>query len=245
MIPFYRDPLPYLSTDQMREVDRLMIEVYRIELVQMMENAGRHLAALARERFLGGNLRHKHVVVLAGTGGNGGGALVCARWLHNAGAQVTVLLATAAEEFTAVPAHQLDILHQMGVSIIQADRFSEAVKPELIIDGLIGYSLRGAPREPLASLIRATNTLDRPVLALDTPSGLDTATGTVSEPTMRATATLTLALPKEGLRHATARSVVGELYVANIAVPPALYARPTLGLHVEPIFCHGDILRLW
>lgn len=245
MIPFYREPLPYLSTEQMREVDRLMIEVYHIELIQMMENAGRHLAFLARERFLGDDPRHKQVAVLAGTGGNGGGALVCARWLHNAGARVDVFLAAAAEKFSSVPAHQLDILHRMAVSVTQADHFTNYRKPDLIIDGLIGYSLKGAPREPIASLIRSANATDCPILSLDTPSGLDTATGTVSDPTIRAAATMTLALPKEGLRHENARSVVGELYLANISIPSELYAQPSLGLHIEPIFRHGDVLRLW
>ncbi|NIM09211.1 MAG: NAD(P)H-hydrate epimerase, partial [Planctomycetales bacterium] len=54
---------------------------YRIDLIQMMENAGRNLAHLARSRFLGGDPQGKRVAVLAGTGGNGGGALVCARRL--------------------------------------------------------------------------------------------------------------------------------------------------------------------
>lgn len=245
MIPFYRDPLPYLSTDQMREVDRLMIDVYHIKLIQMMENAGRHLATVARERFLDGNPPHKRIIVLAGKGGNGGGALVCARWLHNAGAQVEVVLTAAQEAFTPVPAHQLDILRQMDVLVIQADHFTKDRQPDLIIDGLIGYSLKGAPHEPIASLIRAANTIDSPTLALDTPSGLNTADGTISNPTIQATATMTLALPKEGLRHETSRSVVGELYLANISIPPKLYAHPSLGLHVEPIFRYGDILRLW
>jgi NAD(P)H-hydrate epimerase len=245
MIPFYREPVPYLSTDQMREVDRLMIEVYHIELIQMMENAGRHLAALARERFLGGNPQYKHVVVLAGTGGNGGGALVCARWLHNAGAQVEVFLAAAPEAFTPVPAHQLDILFQVGVSVTQGNHFTEDGKPDLIIDGLIGYSLKGVPREPIASLIHAANAIDCPTLALDTPSGLDTSTGTVSDPTIRAAATMTLALAKEGLRRETARQVVGELYLANISVPPGLYAQPSLGLYVSNLFGTSDIIRIW
>ncbi len=245
MIPFFRESVPYLSTDQMREVDRLMIEIYHIELIQMMENAGRHLADLARERFLDGNPQHKQVAVLAGTGGNGGGALVCARWLRNAGAQVEVLLAAAPEAFTPVPAHQLDILLQMGVSVMQADGITDDEPPELVIDGLIGYSLKGAPREPIANLIRATNAIDCPILSLDTPSGLDTATGIASDPTIRAAATMTLALPKEGLRHESARSVVGELYLANISVPPGLYAQPSLGLYVSNLFGTSDIIRIW
>jgi len=78
-IPFYPDDVPYVTTAQMVEVDRAMIEDFGIELIQMMENAGRSLAHLARARFLSGDPRGKRVVALAGTGGNGGGALVCAR----------------------------------------------------------------------------------------------------------------------------------------------------------------------
>src|SRR6266516_4831106 len=116
-IPNYLGELPYVTTEQMIEVDRAMMEDMRIELMQMMENAGRNLAHLARVRFIAGDPRGKTVVVLAGTGGNGGGALVCARRLHNWGAQVQVFVTRLAKEFTPVPAHQLDILQRMKVPI--------------------------------------------------------------------------------------------------------------------------------
>ena len=70
--------VPYLTAEQMIEVDRAMSEDFHIGLMQMMENAGRNLAHLARIRFLDGNPMGKAIVILAGTGGNGGGALVCA-----------------------------------------------------------------------------------------------------------------------------------------------------------------------
>jgi NAD(P)H-hydrate repair Nnr-like enzyme with NAD(P)H-hydrate epimerase domain len=75
----------------MIEVDRAMMQDFRIELIQMMENAGHNLAHLARVRFFDGGPRDKNLVVLAGTGGNGGGALVCARRLHTWGAHVCIL----------------------------------------------------------------------------------------------------------------------------------------------------------
>jgi len=79
-----KSSIPFITTSQMIEVDRLMVEKYDIKLIQMMENAGRNLADLALEMFLNNsNDNTKVVVILAGTGGNGGGALVCARHLHN------------------------------------------------------------------------------------------------------------------------------------------------------------------
>lgn len=149
--------VPYLTTDQMREVDRAMIEDFKIDLVQMMENAGRNLADLARARFLNGDPQSRKVTALAGTGGNGGGSLVCARWLHNRGALVTVFAARPGHEFTPVPARQLEILRRMQVDVSQAGGLDSAERPELIIDGVIGYSLQGAPRGAAADLIRWAN----------------------------------------------------------------------------------------
>ena len=236
--------VPYLTTDQMREVDRAMIEDYHIELIQMMENAGRNLAHLARTRFLGGDPRGKQVVVLSGTGGNGGGGLVCARRLHNWGAKVHVFTTGPDEAYQGVPAHQLDILRRMHVPVTPAERIQRLPPADLFIDAIIGYSLSGAPRGTAAALIRWTNTHEAPTLSLDTPSGVDTTTGVVHDPSIRATATMTLALPKEGLRVPSVTDVLGELYLADISVPPSLYARPGLALSVDPLFAQEDIIRL-
>jgi NAD(P)H-hydrate epimerase len=235
----------FVDTDQMIEVDRSMIEDFNIELIQMMENAGRNLAALARERFLDGDPRARKVTVLAGPGGNGGGALVCARRLQNWGAHVTVVLSRPSDSFTPIPAHQLKILKNMGVTIISTGQLHDIPAPELIIDGLIGYSLRGAPRGDAAVLIRWANAQpSTPILALDAPSGVDTTSGTVFQPAIKASATLTLALPKKGLLAPGIETQTGELYLGDISVPPKLYGQPGLNLPTIPIFARSDILRL-
>jgi NAD(P)H-hydrate epimerase len=225
----------------MREVDRLMMNEVGITLAQMMENAGRCLATRARD-MLGGDLHGQRITVLAGRGGNGGGGLAAARRLSVWGAAVTVVLAQAREEMRDVPKLQLTILEWMGIPIQvrgtqTAELFAES---ELIVDALIGYSLRGAPAEPVASLIRMANASDRPIVALDLPSGLDGDTGLPSDPTIRAAETLTLALPKRGLLNPLARRWVGKLSLADISVPEAVYRR--MGLAVGPIFARSDIV---
>ncbi|MBK8987018.1 MAG: NAD(P)H-hydrate epimerase [Chloroflexi bacterium] len=238
--------IPSVDTPQMIEVDRAMIEDYRIDLLQMMENAGRNLAHLARRRFLNSDPRGQMVVVLAGRGGNGGGGLVCARRLHNWGARVHVFITNPDEAYTGVPAHQLEILRRMGlpVTIGAGMVLTGLLGVDLIIDALIGYNLADAPRGAAAQFIRWANVQNVPILSLDVPSGLDTTTGKVYNPAIRASATMTLALPKEGLRHETGEGVVGELYLADIGVPPDLYAGPKLELNVGPVFAEDDIIRL-
>ena len=244
-VPVYgMTDVPYVTTEQMIEVDRAMMEDYKIELIQMMENAGRNLAHLARMRFLDGHPGQKRIAVLAGTGGNGGGALVCARRLNNWGADVHVYTTKPDDAFTPIPAHQLDILHRMKVPVNRADAVAQLNAPDLIVDGIIGYSLKGAPRGTAADLIRWANDQSAPVLSLDAPSGVDTTSGTVFDPAIRAAATMTLALPKQGLRASGVATNAGELYLADISVPPALYAEPALQLKVGAIFGQSDIIHL-
>jgi NAD(P)H-hydrate epimerase len=228
----------------MAEVDRLAVEHYRIGLMQMMENAGRELARLARAQFLGGDARRKRVAVLVGKGGNGGGALVAARHLHNWGACVEVTLAQRAREMNPIPRRQLAIVQRMGVAIRGSNPSGALGRPDLVLDGIIGYRLAGAPTGNVADLIRWANAARAPILALDLPSGLDATTGAAFDPAIRAAATLTLALPKTGLRPARAAGYVGELYLADIGIPPVVYERPELGFEIGALFARGEVLRL-
>ncbi len=239
--------IPTIDTAQMIEVDRAMMEDYRIELIQMMENAGRNLAHLARTRFFNGNPVGKQVLVMAGSGGNGGGALVAARRLANWGAQVSLSLGQEPGKMTPVPAHQLDILQRMDVDGSRAPAVMSNVEGktfDLILDGLIGYSLKGAPYGLIGDLILYANHSVAPVLSLDTPSGIDTTSGTVYDPAIKATATMTLAMPKEGLFSQGVPEHTGDLYLADISVPPKLYSSPALAMNIHPIFATGDIIKI-
>ena len=224
------DALPTVTDDQMREVDRVMIEELGIDLPRMMENTGARLAELAIDLF-----GPRTVCVLAGPGGNGGGGLTAARHLSNRGVEVTVVPATPADGFALVPGKQLDILKRMNVGVVAEPR-----PAGLVIDALIGYSLHGSPRGRAAELIRWANGEASPVLSLDVPSGLDATTGDPADPCVGADATMTLALPKTGLL--SAPGVVGHLLLADISVPPSVYER--LGISLPVPFAESPIVEL-
>jgi len=226
----------------MREVDRLMIEKYRIGLIQMMENAGRQLAELTRERFLGGDPLGSSVLVLAGTGGNGGGGLVAARYLANWGAEVRVALSRQPDALAGVPAKQAEILRQIRVPLIGDHDRESLPEQKIILDAVIGYSLKGAPYGRPAELIQWVTDRPEPVVSLDLPSGLDPDRGVRWDLYVKAEATLTLALPKNGLLTKAGREAAGEIYLADIGVPPALYQE--LGLEVGPIFSRKGRIEL-
>lgn len=229
--------IPALSTEEMIEVDRLMIEVYGISLLQMMENTGRNLAELAAW-MLKDTDTGKTVAILCGAGNNGGGGMVAARHLHNRGMDVH-LLCTGKGPLKEVPALQWNILTQMGLG---DDPDFNLLGADLIVDAMIGYGLKGNPRQDVATFIERVNVSGRPVLSLDAPSGLDTTSGSPGKPCVRANATLTLALPKVGLLSASAKDVVGDLYLADISVPPELYGH--LGIDIEPLFLEDIIIKI-
>lgn len=199
-----RDSVGWITEEQMIEVDRVMIDDLDITLFQMMENAGRNLARVVLDVF-----DPATVAVAAGTGGNGGGGLVAARHLANAGVEVVVTV-TAPDRLTPVPRHQFDVLERMGV-----ETRPELAAADVTVDAIIGYSLRGAPRGRSAELIDLVNA-NGPTVSLDTPSGVNVTTGEVPGAAVRADVTMTLCLPKLGLRNQPA---VGELLLADISVP--------------------------
>ncbi len=235
--------LPEVNTTEMIEVDRLMMEDYRIGLVQMMENAGRCFAIVTRACHLGRSANGARVAVLAGGGGNGGGALAAARRLATWGAKVSVVLAQAKEEMAEVPRLQLDILLGLSNATLAVD--DTPVGPfDAILDGLIGYSLKGAPQGRTAELIHWANQEKAPIVSLDVPSGFDAENGVVMEPAMRATSTVTLALPKRGMHSAGYAAYVGAVYCADISVPSELYRRLNPKVELPAIFGDCDILRV-
>jgi NAD(P)H-hydrate epimerase len=235
--------VPEVTTAQMMEIDRLMIETVDISLIQMMENAGRALALVARTRFLDGEAEGKQIAILAGSGGNGGGALTAARRLAGWGASVDVGLLRAPDQMAQVPRHQLRILQNFShVGSIEPPDLRHCY--DLIIDGLIGYSLRGAPAGRARHYIEHANSSECPRLALDVPSGYDATLGGATAVTLAADATLSLALPKLGMQRQHNRDVVGDLYCADISVPISLYQQLKPALPSPALFDRADIVEV-
>ena len=242
-------PIPALTPDQMARVDCIMVDDLGVEVLQLMELAGQAVAAWARERFLGGDARGKSVLVLAGSGGNGGDGMVAARLLHTWGAHASVWLSHDPGTLPAhgAAAHQLRSLDALALPIHpppssgQEDAL-DLPDADVIIDALLGFGLSGPPSGAAARLITIANAQRAPVLAVDLPSGLDARTGIPYDPCIRADATLTLALPKTGLTGPAARALVGELAVADIGIPPAVYAR--VGVSVDALVNEQSIVKV-
>ncbi|MBY8993614.1 MAG: NAD(P)H-hydrate epimerase [Candidatus Heimdallarchaeota archaeon] len=226
----------------MIEVDRLMIEEYKISLIQMMENASYTLANLSRILYP----KAKSFVIMVGKGNNGGGGLGAARRLHNWGYSSKVILASEENSLKDVPKRQLTILKNIDMEITSADVLEEidlASSETVIIDALLGYSLKGNPRGNYAKLINSANESNLPIISLDIPSGIEGTKGIIYEPAIHAAATLTLALPKTAFLNKKTNPFLGELFVADISVPPKLYS--DLGItYPKDLFQKEGIIKI-
>lgn len=234
--------IPTLTSKEMAELDRKLVEEYHIEVQLMMENAGRALAVQA-SRLVGGSVLNRRVLVMAGKGNNGGGGLVAARNLHNWGARVEVVLSSPVYELKDVPAKQALILHSMKIPIGVGSGTVRANDFDLTVDALLGYNQKGDPRAGVAELVSEANDSGKPIIALDVPTGLDPDSGFPSKPCIRATQTLTLALPKLGLLREQARAYVGKLFLADISVPREFYLN--LGIDMAPQFDAQGIVEIY
>lgn len=233
-----------ITVDQMREVDRLMVEEFGVNIRMMMENASRNIARHTMST-LGPN---KSVVVLCGKGNNGGDGLGAARHLINFGADVTCLITSKPHELTPDAMAQFNILKAIDAKVehITTDNIQTAKNninnSDFIIDALLGYNLQGKPREPIASLINLANDSQKPILAVDIPSGLSGDDAKASNPTIKANETITLALPKTGLLKDEAKPYVGELFVADLSVPREVYEK--LNIEVPTLFEKSEIIKV-
>lgn len=218
--------VPAVTSVQMSEIDRIAVEETGPHLVQMMENAGRSLAisALRTPRLLeaGGP-----IVVMAGTGGNGGGGICAARHLANRGLEVR-LVVTDDSRLGEIPALQLDIFRSTPGRLIGESDLDRDV-PALIVDALVGYSLKGDLRGISRDLAVWANNADAPIISLDVPSGVEATTGEAPAAHIQASQTVTLALPKTGLDG----EAVGDLYLADLGIPAEAYRRAGISVPTD------------
>jgi len=213
----------------MAKVDKLAMTKYNIKVEQMMENAGRNLA-----RFISNNLKPKKIIVFFGKGNNGGGGLVGARHLAIYGFNVQII--SASKKVNENVRHQLKILRSMG---IKPQKSFKAKKGDVIIDALLGYNIKGSPRLRYRNLINAINFMKKQglkVVSLDIPSGIDPNKGIIHEAYVKADYTLTLALPKKGLKE------LKNVYLVNIGIPNKVYSH--LNIEIKNYFEKSDVVKI-
>jgi NAD(P)H-hydrate epimerase len=222
--------LPVFTADEMRRLDRRAVTELGFPGVVLMENAGRAAGRALVAALPGLGLRRgARIAIICGKGGNAGDGFVLARWLKGRGVHPTVGLVSRPGEITGDAALKLTALRRSGIRpTLVADpvRLASMLRDaDLVVDALLGTGARGAPEGMIARAIEAINGADRPVVALDVPSGLPADGGPPPGSAVRATLTVTFAGFKRGLVTGPGLDYAGRVEVVDIGIPLAELGR--------------------
>jgi NAD(P)H-hydrate epimerase len=221
--------LPHLTSRQVKEVDALAQERFGISVEWLMEAAGWQVARFCKEP----------AVVVCGVGNNAGDGLAAARHLHRWGRLVNVCCVDAGR-LRGPAAAELEALRRIGVGVSSELDLRGA---RVVVDAIFGTGLSRAPEGRFAEWIDKINAARLDVIAVDVPSGLDADTGSAYAPVVKATATLTLGLPKPGLLTGEGPRLSGRVWVADIGMPFEAYA--AIGIDVpRDLFAVEPLVRL-
>lgn len=220
-----------ISAESMMGADR-KAQALGIPSEQLMEHAGTAVAGAARALLEHNARAGRPILVLAGSGNNGGDGFVAARRLAEWGyAVIAVLVAAEEKPRTRDAAYNWKRLDGIeGVTKMHAPAARDLAilaqgieKAGIIVDALLGTGVQGRLREPVRTaveLIRRARDDGMPVLAVDTPTAVDLTSGDPSDPVVRADLTITFHRPKLGLRSRVGKALAGRILVAPIGIPP-------------------------
>ncbi len=217
------------TREEMRELDRKAIEEYKIPGIILMENAGRNVAEEVVKLIQ--NPQKTKAAILCGKGNNGGDGYVVARHLYNHHVPADVFLVAKISDVLkdGDAAINLRILFHMKIPVREALDISEVNRIlkelssyDIIVDALFGTGLSGEIREPFKTLIEGVNNLNKPVVSVDIPSGLDCNDGSVLGAAIKAAKTVTFAVSKRGFSLRDGPAHTGEVIVTGISIPKEL-----------------------
>lgn len=214
-----------ITAAQMRALDLRTISEAHIPSATLMERAGTGVVSCLEQWW--GPVRGKRVIVVCGKGNNGGDGFVVARLLRRRHANVRVLAVTPTTELSRDAATMYkQFIRGAGKSSVyrytsKAQAQALLQDSDILVDALLGTGLSAAVTGHYAEAIDSINEADRPVVAVDLPSGLHADTGMILGRAIRASLTVTLGLPKLGLYQNDGIDLAGEVTLVDFGIPPA------------------------
>jgi len=225
----------YYTAASTRELDRLAIEKHNIPGFELMQLAGK----AAFNALLKNWPKVNKIIVLCGSGNNGGDGFIIAGLAQSNNLQVDLFIAGEKSSIKGDAKKALDFALKRRVIIRTASEFSNSYQnfkiknksgqskdgDTVIVDTLLGTGLSGDVREPYSSLINQINSSNLPVLAVDVPSGLCSDTGKILGSAVKANLTITFICRKIGLILGSGIELSGKLLFDDLNVPKAVYSK--------------------
>ncbi|CAB1071487.1 carbohydrate kinase [Alkalispirochaeta odontotermitis] len=218
-----------VTANEMQAMDRQTIEDFGVPGMVLMENAGRGATRFLLEQFP--DIGNSKVGVIAGRGNNGGDGFVIARYLKQKGIQVQVLLLAESSRVRGDALANLKLLNSLQVPVVEipdeasfSDFKSQMQDLDIWIDAILGTGLNSDVTGYFKTIIDFINGYEKPVFAVDMPSGLNSDNGQPCGTCIRAAATATFAYAKTGHMVLPGTEYTGKLKVIDIGIPPHIAA---------------------
>lgn len=220
------DELDIVTAQEMYEWDRVAIEEAGVEGTMLMESAGRAVAE-DMSRHID---RHDRVVVLIGSGNNGGDGFVIAKTLLNRGYDIETWQVVADEKITGDAAAHKGIFLASGFELQTFSQLDDLTVPleraDVIIDAMLGIGVSGGLRTPILEIVELANKQEAKRLSVDIPSGVPAGETTAEFAAFRADYTTIVAAPKVSAFLQQTRPFYGDWEVVEIGLPVAKLPSP-------------------
>jgi ADP-dependent NAD(P)H-hydrate dehydratase / NAD(P)H-hydrate epimerase len=202
--------------EQVRELDRLAIEVHGMDGYELMNRAGQRVFQTLRARWP----EARALTICCGGGNNGGDGYVVARLAREAGLNVHLIALKSPDELGGDAAGAARDWIEAGGKV---ESLGERLRGDVIVDAMLGTGLDRPAEGDYARLIEHVNDAGRPVIAVDVPSGLSADTGMPTGPCVRADATVSFIGNKRGLFTGQAGRWCGDRVFDDLEVPGEIY----------------------
>jgi ADP-dependent NAD(P)H-hydrate dehydratase / NAD(P)H-hydrate epimerase len=212
---------------EMQKMDQYTIERIGLPGVVLMENAG---ARVVEEIYKNTTEKNPRVVILAGSGNNGGDGFVIARRLIDNGLVPQLWLLAAPERIKGDAKIHYDVYIKRGLPLFllqenSIENLRNALnQSDIIIDSILGTGINGPVREPYKEIISLVNTYKgkKLIISVDIPSGVNSDNGRVEGEAIKADKTITFVFPKKGFFLMDGPQYTGDWKAVDISVPPSI-----------------------
>lgn len=204
----------YYAVDsyKMKNIDNYSIDELKIPSLVLMERAAYELALIVKNNVK----KSDSILVVCGSGNNGGDGIAASRILYLQGYQVAILFITSDKNSSEQTKLQLEIARNIGIPFENANKLMEY---NIIIDGIFGIGLSRIVEGKYAEIIEEINNSHSRVFSIDIPSGICADDGSIMNIAIKAEYTITFGWNKQGILLYPGAEYAGNVIVADIGFP--------------------------